>query len=58
MTMEHITVTTLSNGMVRLNPEPGYALLNTITNKVYSEAVVEEKDIHNYKAVEIEPITE
>lgn len=50
---EHIIVTPFTNGYVRLTPEAGYQLLNIITEKVYSEAVVEEKDMHNYKAVEI-----
>lgn len=42
--MEHITITTLENGYVRLTPEAGYALLNTITQETYSEAVVKDKD--------------
>jgi len=49
--MEHITITRVGS-MVRLTPESGYALLNIITNKIYSEAVVAEKDMHNFKAVE------
>ena len=37
--------------MVRLVPESGYALLNTVTGKVYSEAVVAEEDMNKYEAV-------
>lgn len=53
--MEHITITTLENGYVRLTPEAGYALLNIITRATYSEAVV--KDGHKGKFVAIPKVT-
>lgn len=42
--MEHITVTELENGMVRLVPDDGYRLFCTSTCLYYSQAVIKEKD--------------
>lgn len=49
--MEHIIITTLQDGMLRLTPKAGYALLNIITQRRYSEAEVNESDARNFKAV-------
>lgn len=49
--MEHITITTLENGYVRLTPEAGYALLNKITNVTYSEAVIKEADMDRFTVI-------
>lgn len=38
--MEHIIITTLSNGMLRLEPEAGYILYNDYTGQRYAEAIV------------------
>lgn len=48
--MEHITITELDNGYMRLVAEEGYKLYNTVTHKYYSEAEV--KDVRPYVAVE------
>lgn len=42
--MEHVTITELGNGMVRLVPNEGYRLFCTTTCLYYGEAVVKEKD--------------
>ena len=47
--MEHITVKEIGDGLVRLVPEEGYQLYNTITRRTYSEAEV--KDPRPYIAV-------
>lgn len=49
--MEHIIETLLENGYTRLTPEAGYALLNTLTNTTYSEAVVSKNSKKNYIAI-------
>lgn len=38
--MEHIIITTLPSGMLRLSPEEGYILYNDKTCRSYAEAVV------------------
>lgn len=52
--MEHITVIDLGNGMVRLTPDAGYMLKDGRTQRLYSEAVVNEKDVRNFSVVQIE----
>ena len=42
--MEHVIVTELENGMVRLVPETGYRLYCTSTCLYYSQAIVKAKD--------------
>ena len=49
--MEHIIETKLDNGYTRLTPEAGYILLNIITNKYYSVAVVLDKDKNKFIGV-------
>lgn len=48
--MEHITVTELPEGILRLTPAEGWRLYNTITRRFYS--VAEVKDARPYVAVE------
>lgn len=38
--MKHIIITDLGGGYMRLTPQKGYRLLNTVDKKYYSEAVV------------------
>ena len=47
--MEHIIITTLSNGMLRLEPEVGYILYNVHTGQRYAEAIV--KTAAGFRAV-------
>ena len=47
--MEHIIITTLSNGMLRLEPEAGYILYNDYTGQRYAEAIV--KNTAGFRAV-------
>ena len=47
--MEHIIITTLSNGMLRLEPEAGYILYNDYTGQRYAEAIV--KTTAGFRAV-------
>lgn len=42
--MEHIIITPLSDGLLRLAPEAGYLLHNDITNRNYSEAITSSTD--------------
>jgi len=42
--MEHMIITHLDNGMIRLIAEEGYCLKDTRTEHYHSEAVVKEKD--------------
>ena len=42
--MEHVIITNLGGGMVRLVPETGYRLFEERTGRTYSEAVVKEED--------------
>lgn len=50
-TMEHIIVTPISNGIVRLTPETGYAMFNINTGlNTYSEAAVKEREAVNFYA--------
>lgn len=47
--MEHIIITELSNGMLRLEAEPGYNLYNDYTQTAVSEAIV--KSTKGFRAV-------
>lgn len=42
----------MPDGYVRITPDEGYVLVNTITEKKYSEAVVLGKDVHLFIAIE------
>lgn len=48
--MEHVTITSLPNGMYRIVPDKGYEIV--IDNKGYSEVVVKE-----LKGIEVRQIT-
>lgn len=48
--MEHIIVTELENGMVRLVPDDGYRLYCTTTCLYYSQAVIKAKDARFFVA--------
>ena len=46
---EHIIITELSNGMLKLEPAPGYILYNDFTQQSYPEAIV--KSTKGFRAV-------
>lgn len=52
--MEHVTIKDMGNGMVKLTPDEGYMLVDSRTQRTYSEAVVKEKDVRNFSVVQIE----
>lgn len=52
MIMEHITITEIGDGLMRLVPEEGYLLYNVITRRAYSEAEV--TDSRPYIAIRAE----
>ena len=52
--MEHIIITPITEGYVRLTPEPGYILVNVISNRHYSEAEVKEGEEKKFKATAID----
>ena len=56
--MEHIIVTHLENGMVRLVAENGYRLKDKRTDRYHSEAVVKERDERFFIAEAVAPHTE
>ena len=51
--MEHITITPLSDGYVRLTPDEGYELRNKISGRLYSEVVTKDESKNDYEAVKI-----
>lgn len=50
--MEHVTITPEPDSYYRLTPDEGYMLLNKMSQRRYSEAVVHEGQIDDYEAVE------
>jgi hypothetical protein len=51
--MEHIIITPIAEGYLRLTPEAGYILVNKKTRKHYSEAAVLEEGVSDFYAVEL-----
>ena len=49
--MEHITVIDLGNNMVKLTPYTNYMLLDSRTQRLYSEAIIKEDDMNYFSAV-------
>ena len=49
--MEHITVIDLGNDMVKLIPFTNYMLLDSRTKRLYSEAIIKDKDMKYFSAV-------
>ena len=49
--MEHIKITKLDDGYVRLAPKRGWKLYSVRLDRVVSEAVVKEENIKDFKAV-------
>jgi len=49
--MEHITVLDLGNDMVKLIPYKNYMLLDSRTKRLYSEAIIKDKDMKYFSAV-------
>lgn len=49
--MEHVTVIDLGNGMVKLIPYTNYMLLDSRTKRLYSEAIINNKDMKYFSAV-------
>ena len=47
--MDHIIITNLDNGLLRLRAEEGYYLYNEVAQRSYSEAIVE--SAKNYRAI-------
>ena len=56
-TIEHVTITHLGK-YVRLTPDEGYLLFNTLTETTFSDAVVLEKEIKMFVAVAVEETAE
>ena len=50
---EHIIITPVENGFVKLQAEQGYKLFSIATQRTYSEAVVEEARIDEFTAIAI-----
>ena len=48
------TITTLTNGMVRLIPKQSFKLIDNRTNKKYSEAVIEKREIKYFSTIPAE----
>lgn len=51
--LEHIIVTILPNGYFELTPEEGYILFDKRTKHLHSKAIVSNRSIQNFSAVEI-----
>lgn len=49
--MEHIKITKLADGYVRLAPKRGWRLYSVRLDRVVSEAVVKEENIKDFKAI-------
>jgi hypothetical protein len=49
--MEHIKVIDLSNDMVKLTPYTNYMLLDSRSKRLYSEAIINNKDMKYFSAV-------
>ena len=49
--MEHIIIIDLSNDMVKLIPYTNYMLLDSRTKRLYSEAIIKDKDMKYFSAV-------
>ena len=49
--MEHIKVTKLADGYVRLTAKRGYKLYSIRLDRTISEAVIKENDCKDFKAV-------
>lgn len=49
--MDNIIITPFKGDLVRLTPAAGYALQYIPTEQVFSEAIVKQQEIVNYKAV-------
>ena len=49
--MEHLIVTNLDEGHVKIVAEEGYRLFDARTNRFYSEAMVKEQDVKYFKGV-------
>ena len=49
--MEYITIIDLSNDMVKLIPYTNYMLLDSRTKRLYSEAIINNKDMKYFSAV-------
>lgn len=49
--MEYITVIDLGNNMVKLIPYTNYMLLDSRTKRLYSEAIINNKDMKYFSAV-------
>lgn len=49
--MEHIIINDLGNGFFRLKAERGFRLYALNLGRVTSEAVVNEKNLKNFKAI-------
>ena len=50
--MEHVTITPMGDKLSHLVPDEGYVLHNKRTNSDYSDAVVSNRDIIQWSAVE------
>jgi len=52
--MEHATITEISDKLRRITPDEGYILLNTATNTTHSDAVVEDWQVEQFRAIAID----
>lgn len=50
--MEHIRIIELDEEQVKLIPDEGYMLYNTLTERVYSDAIVNRDKIKFFIAIE------
>jgi hypothetical protein len=48
--MEHITITQVADGVVRLTPDEGFLVKNKKSGRLYSEVVCKDNEQQQYEA--------
>ena len=54
MNLEHVIIKQLPNGLLSLDPEKGYILMDKISHKTFPHADIEELDLPNWEAKAID----
>ena len=52
--MEHVVIKQLPNGLLSLDPEKGYVLMDKISHKTFSHADINPEDLTNWRCIAID----
>ena len=54
MNIEHVVIKQLPNGLLSLDPEKGYILMDKISHKTFPHADIDSDDLNNWGVIAVD----